>query len=139
MVKSLPERCMGCRVVQLSNDPSTSTWLPPWLPTHHHQVALVNAPAAKTSGRVQVVTECNYDVCTGWQKPSHMMTVGSSLGCAGHPATPLYSELAPLAAVSCGVIGSCGLYVSGEPGMGGEPVRIASSSGASWSVVARLP
>lgn len=64
------------------------------------------------------------------QHASHMMTVGSSLGCAGQPATPLYSVLPALAAVSCGVIGSCGLYVSGEPGMGGDPVRMPSSSGA---------
>ena len=33
MVKSLPDFCMCCRVLQLSNDPSTSTWSPPWLPT----------------------------------------------------------------------------------------------------------
>ncbi len=32
MVKSRPERCSGCRVVQLSKLPSTSTWFPPWLP-----------------------------------------------------------------------------------------------------------
>lgn len=32
MVKSFPDFCSGCRVVQLSNEPSTSTWLPPWLP-----------------------------------------------------------------------------------------------------------
>ena len=32
MVDSLPDRCSTCRVVQLSNDPSTSMWLPPWLP-----------------------------------------------------------------------------------------------------------
>ena len=32
MVDSLPDRCSTCRVVQLSNEPSTSMWLPPWLP-----------------------------------------------------------------------------------------------------------
>ena len=29
-VKSLPDRCIVKRWVQLSNDPSSSTWLPPW-------------------------------------------------------------------------------------------------------------
>lgn len=71
---------------------------------------------------------------------SHMMTVGSSLGCAGQPATPLYSPLCgpTPAADCCGVMGSCGLYVSGDPGMGGEPIRMESPCGASWSVVERL-
>lgn len=32
MVKSLPERCMVCLVVQLSKDPSTSTCSPPCVP-----------------------------------------------------------------------------------------------------------
>jgi hypothetical protein len=32
MVKSRPEHCRMCRVDQLSKEPSTSTWLPPWLP-----------------------------------------------------------------------------------------------------------
>lgn len=29
MVKSLPDRCITCRVDQLSNEPSTVTLLPP--------------------------------------------------------------------------------------------------------------
>lgn len=32
MVKSFPDLCKGCRVVQLSNDPSTSTCVPPCPP-----------------------------------------------------------------------------------------------------------
>ena len=43
MVKSLPERCMFCRVVQLSKDPSTSTCSPPWLPaTLAHSITYVS-------------------------------------------------------------------------------------------------
>lgn len=43
IVKSLPDFCSGCRVVQLSNDPSSSTWLPPWLPAP--------TPGAQRQGR----------------------------------------------------------------------------------------
>lgn len=216
-MNSRPLRCSCCLVVQLSNEPSTCTCSPPWLPTripltrttcqlpietwlccadwHWTEQTLLGGqvvpparqrtrkepetvwllPSSNTAAILgttvqdeQNMTAPNPEALVrGWLHalPSstakqtltwpgtaagrhslsylHVISTGTSFGCAGQPAAPTNSvprRCAELSwswrtcACAMGSIATCGVYVRGEPGLtGGEPTRKLSAPSAGSS------